>query len=98
MDAAKRLREVSGRGFFQLFFEKEQAQHVEIQREEKFLKKRGRWCCGEREKVYFCSPVLRTWRTVREGEDALGRRRGEGQGGQCSLNEWKDVANNSSCS
>ena len=44
--------------------------------------------------VPFCAPGERCERERMR----LSRRRGEGQDGQCSLNEWKDVANNSSCS
>ena len=43
--------------------------------------------------VPFCAPDERC---EREGM-RLSCRRGEGQDGPSSLNEWKDVANNSSC-
>ena len=43
--------------------------------------------------VPFCAPGERCERERMR----LGRRRGEGQDGPSSLNEWKDVANNSSC-
>ena len=43
--------------------------------------------------VPFCAPDERC---EREGM-RFSRRRGEGQDGPSSLNEWKDVANNSSC-
>ena len=46
-------------------------------------------------KQYFCNPVLRVTRTARVREDAplRGAGRGEGRTGNCSLNEWNDVAN-----
>ena len=46
-------------------------------------------------KQYFCNPVLRVTRTARVREDApqKGAERGEGETGNCSLNEWNDVAN-----
>ena len=43
--------------------------------------------------VPFCVPDERCERERMR----LGRRRGDGQDGPSSLNEWKDVANNSSC-
>ena len=43
--------------------------------------------------VPFCAPDERCERERMR----FSRRRGEGQDGPSSLNEWKDVANNSSC-
>ena len=42
--------------------------------------------------MYFCNPVLRVAQSAR-GEAAANRK---GETGHSSLNEWNDVANNSS--
>ena len=49
-------------------------------------------CCVEWKKMYFCNPVLRVAQSAR-GKAAANRK---GETGHSSLNEWNDVANNSS--
>ena len=49
-----------------------------------------------KKKKYFCNPVLRVTRTARVKETAPPKGAGEWEDGDSSLNEWNDVANNSS--
>lgn len=53
------------------------------------MKKSLSGCCALMEKKYFCNPVLHVTRTTTEGLK-------EAENGTSSLNEWNDVANNSS--